>query len=56
MMASVSEPVRAGMVGAIPLRRFGTPREVADAVLFLCSDLASYINGHVLEVNGGWRA
>jgi 3-oxoacyl-[acyl-carrier protein] reductase len=55
MMASVSESVRAGMVGAIPLRRFGTPREVADAVLFLCSDLASYINGHVLEVNGGWR-
>lgn len=55
LMAAVAEPVRAGMVEAIPLHRFGTPREVADAVLFLCSDLAGYVNGHVLEVNGGWR-
>ena len=37
----------------VPLRRFGTPQEVADAVLFLASAKAAYITGSVLEVNGG---
>jgi 3-oxoacyl-[acyl-carrier protein] reductase len=37
----------------IPMRRFGLPTEVADAVLFLSSDKASYISGTVLEINGG---
>jgi 3-oxoacyl-[acyl-carrier protein] reductase len=55
MMAAVAENVREGMVQSIPLRRFGTTREVADVVLFLVSPLASYVTGHVLEVNGGWR-
>jgi 3-oxoacyl-[acyl-carrier protein] reductase len=55
MMGQVAESVRAEMVKAIPLRRLGTPREVADVVLFLCSDLAAYVTGHTLEVNGGWR-
>ncbi len=55
MMAQVSEAVREGMVKAIPQGRFGTPSEVASAVLFLASDLAGYVNGHVLAVNGGWR-
>jgi 3-oxoacyl-[acyl-carrier protein] reductase len=54
MVASVAEAVRGEMLKSIPLRRFGTPREVADAVLFLCSPLASYITGHTLQVNGGW--
>jgi 3-oxoacyl-[acyl-carrier protein] reductase len=39
----------------IPLGRFGSPGEVANAVLFLCSPLASYISGHVLDVDGGWK-
>ena len=37
----------------IPMRRFGTPEEVADAVLFLSSEKAGYISGTVLEINGG---
>jgi len=37
----------------VPANRFGTPTEVAEAVLFLASDRAAYINGAVLEVTGG---
>jgi 3-oxoacyl-[acyl-carrier protein] reductase len=37
----------------IPMRRFGEPEEVADAVIFLASQKASYITGEVLSINGG---
>lgn len=37
----------------VPMRRFGTPEEVADAVLFLAGHRAAYITGTVLEINGG---
>jgi Dehydrogenases with different specificities (related to short-chain alcohol dehydrogenases) len=37
----------------VPANRFGTPAEVAEAVLFLASDRAAYINGAVLEITGG---
>jgi 3-oxoacyl-[acyl-carrier protein] reductase len=41
------------MLTQIPLDRAGTPDDVASAVVFLASDQASYITGHVLDVNGG---
>ena len=37
-----------------PMKRMGTPDEVADAVLFLCSSRASFIQGHALVVDGGY--
>jgi len=41
------------IVGLIPLRRMGTPDEVAPLAVFLCADSASYITGQVVSVNGG---
>lgn len=37
----------------VPMKRFGTPEEVAALVSFLCSDMASYITGEVVSINGG---
>jgi meso-butanediol dehydrogenase/(S,S)-butanediol dehydrogenase/diacetyl reductase len=48
--------IRADYHDAIPLNRYGTEREIADAVVFLCSDAASYINGQTLAVDGGFDA
>jgi 3-oxoacyl-[acyl-carrier protein] reductase len=43
------------MKSLIPLGRFGADREIAAAIVFLASDEAAYITGHVLDVNGGMR-
>lgn len=40
----------------MPLGRMGTPEEVAEAVVWLCSDSASFVTGHTLAVDGGWVA
>jgi meso-butanediol dehydrogenase/(S,S)-butanediol dehydrogenase/diacetyl reductase len=48
--------IRAGYHAAIPLGRYGTPHEIAEAVGFLCSDAAAYVNGQVLAVDGGFDA
>lgn len=44
---------RASIVGATPLRRVGTPEEVASVIAFLCSDAASFITGETILVTGG---
>jgi 3-oxoacyl-[acyl-carrier protein] reductase len=54
MGLSIPESARAQMLAQIPLARFAEPREIAAAILFLSSDLASYVTGQVLHVNGGW--
>ena len=53
MTEVLSEAQRGKMLEAIPLRRLGTPADVARAVLFLASEGASYITGQVLTVSGG---
>ena len=53
MTETLPAEVKEKMVGAIPMRRVGTPEEVAAAVRFLASEEASYITGHTLDVNGG---
>jgi 3-oxoacyl-[acyl-carrier protein] reductase len=43
-----------GVRAATPVGRLGTAEEIADAVVFLCSDQASFIHGQVIEINGGF--
>lgn len=52
MTAGLSEAVHDEYVHLIPMRRMGTPEEVANVALFLASDLSSYVSGEVIEVNG----
>jgi 3-oxoacyl-[acyl-carrier protein] reductase len=53
MTRTITDSVRGEWVARIPLRRLGTPEDIAAAVCFLASDEASYITGQVLAVNGG---
>ena len=53
MTAVLSEEIKQKMLVNIPLARFGSSEDGAEAVKFLASDGASYITGHVLDVNGG---
>ena len=53
MTNALPEAVREEYLKQIPLRRGGTPEDIANAALFLASDLSSYITGQVIPVNGG---
>ena len=53
MTAQISEQHQNQLLDMIPLREFGCPEDVADAVCFLASDAARYITGQTLQVDGG---
>ena len=53
MTNALPEAVREEYIKQIPLKRGGTPEDIANAALFLASDLSSYITGQVIPVNGG---
>ncbi|WCF09536.1 3-oxoacyl-ACP reductase FabG [Paenibacillus thiaminolyticus] len=53
MVAKMPENIVDGMRNKVPLRRLGQPEDVAQVYLFLASGAADYINGAVIEVNGG---
>ena len=53
MTAALPETVKEKILGIIPLKRTGKPKDVAEAALFFASDSSSYITGQVLSVDGG---
>lgn len=55
MTDALSEAQKAALLAQIPMARLGKPEDIADAVVFLASAAADYINGQVIEVNGGMR-
>lgn len=56
MVAALPEEMIAPLIKTIPLGRIGEPRDVANAFLFLASDMASYVTGEILSVDGCARA
>jgi 3-oxoacyl-[acyl-carrier protein] reductase len=53
MTTVLPEAVKTGVIGSIPLGRFGLPEEIANAVAFLASSEGAYITGQCLTVDGG---
>jgi 3-oxoacyl-[acyl-carrier protein] reductase len=53
MTAALSDAAKEAMLGGVPVGRAATPTDIASAVVFLASEGASYITGHVLHVDGG---
>jgi len=53
MTEELPEDIKEGFRSQIPMDRFGSPEDVANVVVFLASDLSSYITGEVIHVNGG---
>ena len=53
MTAALPANIREEWIKGIPLRRGGTPEDVANTAVFLASDMSSYVSGQVLQIDGG---
>jgi 3-oxoacyl-[acyl-carrier protein] reductase len=53
MTEKLPPDIKAEWIGKIPLRRGGTPEDVANTALYLASDLSSYVSGQTIHVCGG---
>ncbi|EPZ60158.1 enoyl-(Acyl carrier) reductase family protein [[Clostridium] sordellii ATCC 9714] len=53
MTSVLNENLKETMLKNIPQNRFGSPEDVANLVLFLASDMSSYITGQIINVDGG---
>ena len=56
MVAALPEQMIKPLINAIPIRRIGEPEDIANAFLFLASDMASYVTGEILSVDGAMRS
>lgn len=56
MVAALPEQMIQPLINAIPLRRIGEPEDIANAFLFLASDMAGYVTGEILSVDGAMRS
>lgn len=56
MVAALPEQMIQPLINAIPIRRIGEPEDIANAFLFLASDMASYVTGEILSVDGAMRS
>ena len=53
---ALRDPARQAQIAARPMGRVGTPEEVAETVVWLCSDAASFVTGHTMTIDGGMVA
>lgn len=53
MVMAIKEEIRQAIIDTVPMKRLGKPEEIGGAVSYLCSDIAAYVTGATLNVNGG---
>ena len=53
MTKGLPEKIKESIIQSIPMKKIGEPKEVANLVLFLASELSDYITGQVISVDGG---
>jgi NAD(P)-dependent dehydrogenase (short-subunit alcohol dehydrogenase family) len=56
MVTSFPAGAEQAMLSVVPQGRWCAPEEIAEVVVFLCSDAASHVTGHVMPIDGGWTA